>query len=1649
MRRSSRGSATKSPAVYDENAGGNVSSLFSPQGKADARQSSSKKKATPIVSLNETANMSDLLSELRDSSYIDVSPTTSAIFTSAKKAASTVKSTKKDVSNNKSTAKKNPRRETLENCPDLLNSLLDNSDMFHEDENVHNNRRETIDPNGIDLDGLLDESSQSASVFSTNSSLIKSTEKSGRKSISNKNQTPEQELLLFSQEKSGKKSGSKRKSIGRPSMSLTEPIAMSDFLDISDTSLPQIKSVGNDRRETFDANALQILLDDSQVTAGDQSSVRLSLEKPLNQSNISTLSNDDTKGSNGTAVGNLLDLSSMMQDNTNTRRQTIDAHDINDLLNDLDDNTTGPFSANAEPIAFTSALNGFNNSVSMSNLTEEVSMTGKLDISDDRRKTIDQSDIIKLMAEDSISQTSYIMQEEEENEDDDRRKTIDQSDLIKLMAEDSVEKSDFVEEEDDDRRKTIDQRDIMKMMADDSIVDNDPSQMSIQSNKDNSTNTINTAELIGNVSKMLHEQPAREASPFQEEEEISAPENDVSALSDISFASSVRIPSIQDRNQRRETVDSVDVAWLLEEIGANDDTGDDDSVASSRSRDSARDSIATIDLLNAVADTLEEDRPLRKKSPGKKKKGSKRKSLRDSVSGKKVKPSEENDESMMTIGTIDLIESVQHALDDDQQESDNESIGSLAPLEDLLKRAEFSVMEVDAAATSSLKRKPVTPVSVEKQVTRPRILSPVASQLGKSMVVSSALKSCLSSKKTVPQNKSVIFGSPDVAEFNKLSPTTKFTPMDKRTAKQLFQLPLEMPLAATAEEEVDEVTAENERILEDWDRLTNVSETGSDEDNDTSSQFFDEEATSFTSPQSTTSSRQSIGSNRSSNKKNRRRLSKLQPVLDFADEPQMMSLQTSMDQDDVTHTVQLPSNLADLIAENNVAGDIHDSFVMHQSTSMIDQSMQSNQSKTVEIETDLRALMTNIEGKHSFVQEDAFREQNTSGFSDSSDAYNPLRSSFVPQLDQSSNFSSDSSNHQMSILTNNYLENSVLSHASETSGNSVLQGLIADRPMMTNGPFSVHVDADQSQMSQMSQEQEVSNYEQESVMEEVSNHSSQQLQYSAELSSMEKSVERSAMEEDLKYLVPSRDASLYAAEESDLPANSEAEVSAIASSEASTIPDDSMQQEQFNLSFVDTKRRMLMAATSMLDSPVMSSQDLNKSDIASSQVLAKTSDLMNRLKALNAGARSNALAQCSTPGVPSKASLEMRRKSFRNNLEASGRKSIIPSMPMSQKKEVSIVHIGANDMHVSRAEDVMDTYIPVANSQTPLMNKTKSVTSTPASIKVPTPASTKVPTPKSSAKKDLSIEDIQIPEIPDEAEVERYFKEDSERFFNVMQSIKFIVSTQIPHVIELSKSLVLDTFHSASFGTTLADISREFLVQAWDYEMDTFDAFYDFLSQQVDFQRMDISIHMMAMNNWDQVWVDLTTSALSELCESLKTMEFSSSSSQDKIMQKLIGHSVNSNTSADHIVPTISRCVHDIQNQQEAFSQQQASLHEAEMLYRITNRITYYRVVSLLANHLELDIHLSDSAKVVMKFDMQANATAGYQITNTDVEMSFASPSTEDPINAVWVASEHAFIAAFFAGVLANEEQHGPLSEKWLSNVTHLADVPGTLEKVR
>jgi hypothetical protein len=266
-------------------------------------------------------------------------------------------------------------------------------------------------------------------------------------------------------------------------------------------------------------------------------------------------------------------------------------------------------------------------------------------------------------------------------------------------------------------------------------------------------------------------------------------------------------------------------------------------------------------------------------------------------------------------------------------------------------------------------------------------------------VAGSALKSCLSSrKKPRPDNlsslrfdldtsltasaikRNVVFGSPQACEFNKTSPTTSYTPMNKDAVKGMFSMAPSQKFGAQGEEDfvsADPETQENDAVMDEWERLTNGSEYGSDEEAEGAMQRTGMAGIPEGSEEGSVSSR-GAGSRRSStgSASSGRRLSMLQPMVDLSvsDASQVaheeraagkLELSTSQFGEDATGTVCLPSSLAEVLRQNAIiastptasapAPAAAQSFVAASTdTSMISEH-------TEEIEMDMQALLRKLQ----------------------------------------------------------------------------------------------------------------------------------------------------------------------------------------------------------------------------------------------------------------------------------------------------------------------------------------------------------------------------------------------------------------------------------------------------------------------------------------------------------------------------------------------------------------------------------------------------------------------------------------------------------------------------------------------------------------
>ncbi len=267
--------------------------------------------------------------------------------------------------------------------------------------------------------------------------------------------------------------------------------------------------------------------------------------------------------------------------------------------------------------------------------------------------------------------------------------------------------------------------------------------------------------------------------------------------------------------------------------------------------------------------------------------------------------------------------------------------------------------------------------------------------------------------------RNVVFGSPQACEFNKTSPTTNFTPLHHDHAKSLFS----MTAAGLQEEEErspDPETEENDAQMDEWERLSNASEGHWSDEDEPCEEFVDDGADHlhFDANQSADGVHESGSSSRRASLSGgkRRRDSKKMPKIELdADssseasrdlfpgspeketvasrqqvpfyatsgpaelsisaedsfevpyviqmEPLDASVNASIDQDDVTHTVNLPDTLAELMAQTAEACTAPAPIVAH-SNDRVNMSTASDASHTQEIEVNLRSLMDKMSRAH-------------------------------------------------------------------------------------------------------------------------------------------------------------------------------------------------------------------------------------------------------------------------------------------------------------------------------------------------------------------------------------------------------------------------------------------------------------------------------------------------------------------------------------------------------------------------------------------------------------------------------------------------------------------------------------------------------------
>jgi hypothetical protein len=1085
--------------------------------------------------------------------------------------------------------------------------------------------------------------------------------------------------------------------------------------------------------------------------------------------------------------------------------------------------------------------------------------------------------------------------------------------------------------------------------------------------------------------------------------------------------------TIMDRNDRRETIDSFDRDWLLNEVGSCNESSMSSNSARNKSRVSSKhnrsrlsissrnisktspssarasmlslsspaeadddiDNVSvltmnTMDVAHQVHDLLE-DEDMAVRHP------------KNHLDNDALNVSEM---SFATVNTMDLMGAVQQAIEEEEQNRsmDADDMSSVVPLQELLRRPSLTPASNDSKrrnkrrtrspAVNSTRSSPAlqkvrvhSPASAVvasgKGVPRPNenstvdeindslFQSPPSSTLTSaistpvsmkdiSSVIHSALtlgepvvlRSCLSARKVrkngpFSANKSVAFGSPNVAEFRKHSPTTSFTPLDRQQAKQLFSMQEHVEMDASAQ---DEVTIDNERILEEWDRLTNASE-GNSSDEDVNDDIVLASSVPVADKENIQKHDTSLNMSRH---RNRRRLSKLQPLLELEAEDQPSTTDSSAMQQssacDVSCTVQLPATMSDLIAQNDVS--VEPSSVFH-ATNMSAFSQEA--SRTVDIEQDLHELMQNIDAVKSTAPENRKNQSmevsqepsRTMDIEDDlqhlmsninqdqlsqnsgdifSEEFHPLRSAygFRHSIEVESNDQEQETDYgRMPLRTSSILPAtfrlsvgsvaaSVASRESDLS-EGVLQSIFGRRI----NSESVRVD------SSSAMEEDESRYEDLGNSSKISDVSVSALQNSIPSKMSKKygvsasSVSKSEFREDLERLVASQDVSVASS-----PAASHVSMilttnDSNVSSNASTVQDNEENgmtgNINHNISFIDAKKRIIFGsafknpATVDISSISTQNNQLQSNTSFGSNVVVNQSNnaLLQRLHALKEGARRNTLSQCMTPGVRNKQqSREFQRLSLQHQQLQLVQQSISMANSSSQKRRVSVMPSpivpGAMDKSTvllmdSSTADNMD------------VDEDEQMISEPSNLDLSCAAvqfDASMSLLKSSAANISRLSLLNASgsgHVPADTSISVYrvneeIKANALLLFQVAQNLNQFLSTVDDSLQMVILQAAQETFAMAIKGLVLgfehldADLvfsafqSQENERSAEEYVAMICDAVRD---HPAPFNEERAAMALLGCSDWEKIWTNLLATAVFELSEALKQVQLQQSNKND------------------------------------------------------------------------------------------------------------------------------------------------------------------------
>jgi hypothetical protein len=1127
---------------------------------------------------------------------------------------------------------------------------------------------------------------------------------------------------------------------------------------------------------------------------------------------------------------------------------------------------------------------------------------------------------------------------------DNRRMTMDAADLDRML-DDSCDSELLVRFPDDGRRHTVDSSDILRLLGED------------QDSSLNGRESIMTVDLVSAVTNLLDKEVIQ--SSRVHENDSSCHQNDDSTVNcfrsmkrEMADCSDLQMlvdgmDSTSETNKtttfRRETVDLSDFHAMLEDSNNN---------SISICSDQRRITMNPADLCNLLNES-------------------------SNVTGSEML--QQSADRRQTVDYSDF----QHLLNDTS--TSTEDLPS-----DPTTRTDASDCSVDGPLySSSCDEIPalVSPVTSSRKKRRSSTRSPLRKtkspdhgQLHGAISLDSpvrskarleAPKSALKSaaKPPLSTKKSVVFGSPTASEFNKGSPTTNLTPMSKPLAKAMFSMSgNKRGIDAIPE---NEETAENSRILDEWDRLS-ASENGSPV-----------QSPEFVPPNS-------CGS-----KSSARRKSKL-----FADNDGsgMYGSLNSPDVGNTSATVQLPANLADLVALNNIGLESATKSTYYRpSISINDVSIASC---TENLETSLQAMMYAVGA-------DFMASGNTSAVSSDNSALHYSTSS------------ASVSAHSLGTLIGNTVH-TIETPISRVSDASMLS---IDSDISYRASFVPQPDRESIMENSRTVELEGnlchliadldSKVAQQSAVPEI---------YDAnfEDSRCRLDVEASNMSEDDTEDDEIGSALCESAEESQLHIR--------AGEVLQNIANRSVLNEELNTSIFprhQLERALPPILITTLDPIIL--------PVAVTTTAVKGTDVLNRLRSLNSDARANSLKHCNTP-LASASDMSVGMKRHQNLLMSAkklpvarlslddrrhtlGIASSVPFVPEMKRFDFNVISAAAKPtimqylqsainhgsflVRLQSATRPSENLLAVSTAAT-LSESFSSITEAAFSECQSTVSSLRIQQHAEWTNNEpgISAHLAKINFLAMEAESQSRLEKCAQ------------IGTQIWRKWEAQLNSIASESIKCSLRSSLTELESAQQRGEGLQSAGKIDALYKHINE--------VKLRL----SQKQIQLD---SVLSQQSEVLKLRVEKTTALASKVMP--LPSETAQSTSSDTMTELVLSCKNS-----------KKELNEIAGTVKLLNKITYAKVTHYTKDCVNISIAVSTKLAVTLKISLKC-AEGISEISDVNVDLV---SSTSNELDRVLLLSQ-----AFFANVLANSEIQGPLSPESLNIIPGLSQLPRLLHQVR